>query len=395
MNTFYIQTKTNILKYRTQIFAGILVIVLVVSGYVVYLHKRDPIAECHKITDSTKKVLCWKAIVDKKLDEGKLDESMNLVAELFNTEPEFAANCHDFMHTVGKTAYDLFSKGVKFNVGSNTSYCAYGFYHGFMENLIVKNGNISMAQSFCEYVDKELSRNAPGAKLACYHGIGHGWTNVHDQSLYGNERAMVSPALALCEKVTQDPEELKICATGVFDSISIGYYNQDYGLKINKNDPYWLCREQKQKYQAPCYMDLSPAIVWLGDYKLDKALTYVSKVDPKFKDLVIITISEDMVRFIINNKENPEDQIKICRSLGTKENIICLQGLVGGYLQFGAPGKEEELAVNFCNLGILSAEEKDACYSKMIKNIKIGFSPEKLQKVCNSIDNEFKKYCSQ
>lgn len=395
MNILIERTNTLFNKFKMPLIAAAAVVIVGGTGIFIYTQKQDPIAACHKLPDDSKKVLCWKAVVDKKLDQGKLDESMNIVARLFNTEPAFAANCHDFMHTVGKTAYDLFSKGIKFNVGSNTSYCAYGFYHGFMESLIVKKGDISMANDFCKYVDKELSVNAPGAKLACYHGIGHGWTNVHDPALFGNERAMVTPALALCEKVTQDPEELKICATGVFDSISIGYYNQEYGLKINKNDPYWLCREQKEKYQVPCYMDLSPAIVWLGEYKLDKSLKYLSKVEPKFRDLVLITIVEDNVRFIINNKENIDDQIKICRTLGTKDSLVCIQGLVSGFLQFGAPGKEEEKAIDFCNLQILNKEEKDACYTKFVTNLRIGFSPDKVKAVCGRLSDENKKYCNQ
>ncbi|HET7098653.1 MAG TPA: hypothetical protein VFI61_00225 [Patescibacteria group bacterium] len=362
----------------------------------VYIFQKNVISinSCSNIQNEAQKIICWKGVIDKDLEKGDLNHTMTLVADTYNSDPDFAKNCHDFMHRVGKTAYDLFSKGTDFKIGSKSSYCAYGFYHGFMENLVSKSGDISLARNFCSKVDNELSKDAPGAKLACYHGIGHGWTNVHDPKFFGNERAMIYPALALCEKITQDPDELKICATGVFDSISISYYNQSDGLKMNKIDPYWLCKEQKDRYKAPCYMDLSPAILWLGDYRLNTSLEYLKTVEPKYMDLVVETIAEDAVRFIMRDNLNIDDQVKYCRNLGSRRNLICLHGLALGYLQFGAPGREEESAIGFCDLKILTESEKDSCYSKIMPAVKSSLSKEKYEKMCSNLPSELTKYCT-
>ncbi len=373
--------------------AGIVSSGILTCIYFTGLKQSPQINRCLIIKESSQKIICWKKIIDKDLSKGDLNRAMDTVSVGYAKDFDFAKNCHDFMHSVGKTAYDLFSGGKSFTVGEKTRYCAYGFYHGFMESLVSRSGDISMARSFCAKVDKELANSAPGAKLACYHGIGHGWTNVHDPQMVGNERAMVAPALGLCEKITQDSEELKICATGVFDSISIGYYNEEGGLKIKKEDPYWLCKEQNDKYKTPCYMDLTPAIVWLGDYKLDKSLQYIQHVEPKYRDLVVETIAEDVVRFIIRENLNVGDQVGVCRSLGLKQNLICIGGIAKGYLQFGAPGREEEAGLNFCETGGLNEQEKDYCYSKLIGIIKFSVPKDRYEKVCSSITQIYKKYC--
>ncbi len=376
---------------------AVLTVVLLASLSIFYFYNSRKVTSdaCQNIEDSGEKTACWKKIIDKSLESQDLNQTMDLIANLYNDNSDFASNCHDFMHLTGKNAYDLFAQGKKFKVGDKTSYCAYGFYHGFMESLISKNGDISTARDFCTFIDGELSKTAPGAKLACYHGIGHGWTNVHDPNFSGSELTLIYPALALCEKITQDSEELKICATGVFDSISIGYYNQLSGFKMDKKKPYWVCEQQEEKYKIPCYMDISPAVLWLGEYRLDKTLAYINTVEAKYLDLVINTIAEDSARFIIEDSLNVEDQVKICRSLGSNKSIACLNGLAAGFLQFGAPGREEESVFGFCQSSFLTSEEKDSCYSTALNNVKNMYSLDRYNDICSNTNREYTRYCEK
>ncbi len=349
-------------------------------------------ASCADLSDQSAKIICWNKVIESNLEINGLDNSLALVANLYEEVPEFAPVCHDFVHLIGKKAYRLFSEGKPFQISSKTSYCAYGFYHGFMENMVSEKGDVSMAKEFCTYVDNQLSKDTPNARLACFHGIGHGWTNSHDPKLWGDEKAMVYPALTLCEKVTQDPEELAICATGVFDSISIGYYNEANGLKINKQNPYWLCQEQKDKYKRPCYMDLAPAILWLGEYRLDKSLAYLGGVENKYKSLEIESLAEGSVRFLLDNKWDNADYVEICRRLGKNQSGHCIAGLGAGFFQFGPPGKESESAINFCNSPALNQSEKNTCFVKILQNMKGALSFEKYQEVCEGL-GEYQRYC--
>lgn len=374
------------------IYATSIIPLILSTTLIVFLVTQNDSISCANLPDRSSKIICWNKLIERSLETKGLDKSMELVAKLYEEEAEFSPVCHDFVHLIGKKAYKLFSADKNFQISSKTSYCAYGFYHGFMENMVSERGDVSLAKDFCIYVDKQLSKITPNARLACFHGIGHGWTNTHDPKYWGDEKAMVYPALSLCEKVTQDPEELAICATGVFDSISIGYYNQSNGLKINKKNPYWLCQEQEEKYKRSCYMDLAPAILWLGDYRLDNSLSYLGGVESNYKNLEIETLAEGSVRFLLANHWDLSESIETCRRLGKSQNLICIGGLGAGFLQFGPPGKEGESAIGFCNSSLLNQAEKNSCFEKILKNMRGALALNKYQEICRGL-NGYQQYC--
>lgn len=387
------------MNYRTKLLSKTFFIISIFLTVLIQSFRSFPMGEfarCNRISDQGLRLECWKVLLEKKIEFEGIDKSLDLVDLIYKEDPvSGGAACHDFVHLIGKKAYDLFSQKIDFKISAKTSYCSYGFYHGFMESLVGQNQDIGMARDFCAYIDNQLSKKTANAKLACYHGVGHGWTNVHDENLWGDERAMVYPALAMCERVTSDPHELQICATGVFDSISAAYYNEAYGLRINKADPFWLCKEQKEKYKTPCYMDMAPAITWLGGYKLDKSLAYVSTVEAKYKNLETDTLAEGNVKFLLRDKVPPLEAVKICRNLTNDLYISCISGLSGGFLQFGPPGKEYELGISFCNSDFLSKGEKDICFERIMRDLKVGISSTQYQSICKSLANEYLKYCIQ
>ncbi len=359
------------------------------------LHSFDTVrlmAQC-KNDNPTTQALCLQDLLEELVRSGGVDKAFDLVAQLGEIDENNIVNCHDYAHIIGKEAYRVFAGGRPFEVSTKTAYCAYGFYHGFMETLVSMSGDVSKAKEFCDYIEEELAKKGYGTPLSCYHGIGHGWTDVHDKALWGNERAMVSPALELCEQVTQDPHKLSICATGVFDFISIGYYNDAYGLKINKKDPFWLCKEQKERYKAPCYMDLSPAVLWLGDYKLEKSFTYLSTVEKGYERSFIKGIAAGAVRFIFNRGENVEDSIDLCRTLSGENSLACIWGLVDGITQFGALNKEYTKAISFCDSRKLTPDEREVCSKAIASYSKMRYSKSKSDEICKIIENKLEYTC--
>jgi hypothetical protein len=348
---------------------------------------------CDYVADE-KKSKCWQDLVSEVLDKKGLDGAFDLVSAIYAEEPTFRANCHDYVHLIGKTAYVLFSQGKDFKVNDKTAFCAYGFYHGFMENLVSDRGDVTLAREFCREVDKQLKDKSPSAELACYHGIGHGWTNVHDEKLWGDERAMVYPALELCEKATQDEHQLEICATGVFDSISIGYYNEAYGLKIKKDDPLWLCREQEDRFKAPCYADMMPALIWLGGYDLEKSLYYMRFVEEPYLEVSVEGLAENSVRFILAENKNPQEYVSVCRKLKSQSQATsCIRGLGSGVMQFGPPGEEYIEAIKFCAEAGLNDWEKDACFQKVLNYVKSRYYTDKSQEICLNMEDRYRHYC--
>ena len=112
-----------------------------------------------------------------------------------------------------------------------------------MEAMLQETGRLDKAREFCDYIDKKL-RGKTWAMGSCLHGIGHGVTDGNDPRTKGNVMGTINPGLKLCEKIGQTDFEKKLCATGVFNSLAGLYSDPIY--KLNKDDPFLICRKQEQ-----------------------------------------------------------------------------------------------------------------------------------------------------
>eukprot|EP00923_Selenidium_pygospionis_P025169 GHVN01044337.1.p4 GENE.GHVN01044337.1~~GHVN01044337.1.p4 ORF type:complete len:101 (+),score=5.81 GHVN01044337.1:571-873(+) len=81
--------------------------------------------------------------------------------------------------------------------------CGYGFYHGFMETLLLTSGDVEEARAFCRYADEQLRGQASAASTACYHGTGHGAVDGGDTRAWGDVDAIMEPGFALCDQVAE------------------------------------------------------------------------------------------------------------------------------------------------------------------------------------------------
>lgn len=356
------------------------------------LHSNTSFSVCEQLSDD-KRLVCYKREVARIIRTDGIEEAIDAAAALYERDPGFANPCHDVMHAIGRTAYDIFVEKGRIDLSKKTAYCAFGFYHGFVETLLAKGRSIEQAREFCQFVDKTLGRETPNARLACYHGIGHGSTDTHTPELFGNEEEMARRALVRCEEFAETDEQRKQCATGVFDSISIGYYNQENGLVMRRDDPLWLCHAQPNVYKEACYLDTMPAVLWLGGYILASAAPIVVRhVELSFQAIAIETLAENSVRFTIN-KADPVDSLTVCRNLRGDLVLPCIQGLGAGFMQFGKPEVEYEGAFSFCTSPELTAEEQDACISWVFSYIKQRYAPEKVREICKSIDVRYQVHC--
>ncbi|MBI3335698.1 MAG: hypothetical protein HY001_04325 [Candidatus Portnoybacteria bacterium] len=344
---------------------------------------------------SSEKLQCWEKLMQLAVKHEGLKGAYEIFGKLYQREPLFAQNCHDFNHILGEAAYERFIQGKDFFVTGETIFCSFGFYHGFMQSLVGETGDIDRAREFCSYVDARLKGKTTHAGLACYHGIGHGFIDEHYQKAQGDERAMVKPALKLCEEVSQTGEQLFFCATGVFDSISYAYYNHLYGLTMSQNDPLWLCREQPERYKLPCYADSMPGLLWLGGHDLARSAAYIEDVQ---EDIYAIramrSLADDSVRFFQDRKDYARP-VFICRSLQKRLKEACISGLAGGYMQFAQPRYEYIDGLKFCRAKILTTEERVTCFKEVIGYAKQLYPREKLHQICKKIDEPYQIFCRE
>lgn len=372
----------------------LLLLILSVVGFEVSLIlsstlQKDSHIRISTCTDSS----CWEEFVTKVIQDDGVDAALQSIAYAYDENPSFGSMCHDLTHLVGRTAYDEFRRGEKIRVSPKTAYCSYGFYHGFMEVLVSRGGNMETARKFCRVADEQISDVSPDAIYQCFHGIGHGTVNNHDQSTWGNEQAMIDPAIALCESVSETEEELSRCATGVFNGIAVFYGTGEYNLNIRKDDPLWICRNQKEVYKDPCYISLNIALLGLAEGDLKKAASFVERIpEDIYAQHAIINVAAPLGTNNIDSEDH-QKEIAVCRSLQPRLRLSCIAGYAYGFLEQGKPGEEYRKPLSFCSSEALTADERRACYDYIFSYLPKWYSADKVKEVCLTVENVEREHC--
>lgn len=350
--------------------------------------------DCWKNDNNLQK--CWQDQTEQALKTKGVAAAFDVIADLYQKEPKFGELCHSLVHEVGEKSYELFSKHKDFTVTPKSTSCAYGFYHGFMEAMLKKTSDLKEAESFCNYIDKQLSSQTPDVSLQCYHGIGHGVTNPHDdKSTWGDDEAIISPALKLCERVSKNDNQLYRCSSGVFNAIANFYISGQYKLVINRKDPAWICHKQPERYKESCYGNMNSLFMSLADNKLVKAASYIDNI---VDDGQAISAMKYLSALNVLSNLNITDYDVVfddCRSLAKRLYIPCINGFAHGLLEHGFPGKEYVKALEFCRMLKILKEEKDSCFKYVLSNLTGWYPADKAKEICKGIEVEYQNLCKK
>ncbi len=364
---------------------------LALVGFLIVLSKNNQIPNqefknpCQNLVASQKQQ-CWQEAMEEALDKEGLDQAFILMDNFFKTEPDFLANCHDFAHLLGEKAYQLFSTNQKFSLSNKTSYCAYGFYHGFMEKLLHSGGSLDQAKAFCKYAGESLISQNGDAEGACYHGIGHGAVeDVSDPALFGKPLAIIQPSLDLCEKVSGDQDKIFRCTTGVFNALEIVTSAGKYNLSLNKEDPLWICRIQPQSYKRACYTQMVIAVmnVTLNDFEASAKVLDTIPED----ELAQESLSGLVVERVRLGKSDYLQTLNFCRKLGSRFHLSCISGFGEGFLKYGPPQQEYVKAVDFCSSQLLVQEEKKVCFKRVLSILRNWYTAQKARQICQGVES--------
>lgn len=349
-----------------------------------------------KTLSKSKKQQCWQETIKNIVAKQGVDEGFKALSFIYNKNPDFSSSCHGITHDIGYSAYDLFRENKKVTISKLTSSCNFGFYHGFMEKLMIHENNIKKAREFCHYVDSQLKHETTDAGFQCFHGIGHGMVNADDNpAVWGDDVAITEPVLKLCEKVKENEEDLYRCVSGVFNGLANFYLSGEYGLKPHLNNPSQICDNQPDKYKEACYGNMNSVVLstFKGDF-VKAAEFEINHISPKtFIPKSIEYLSEEWVGRNIES-DDFKTPIEMCRKIPVDLKYNCLNGVEKGYFESGSkPEYEYVRSLSFCKTKELSSEEKDNCYKFLLGYIPHQYSDEKMQKICLSVDKEYQKYC--
>lgn len=336
---------------------------------------------------------CFDDIIRKTVEEKGIDAAYALFQEAYDSG-SLPRSCHWTAHKIGEKTYDLFKRGKDFAITQATSYCAYGFYHGFMEGLLRDNPDPSYALSFCKKVEEKIGQM--GLKN-CYHGIGHGYTeDPPDPKVVGNFEAMVEPGIKMCEFLFGDNfQNLNLCLTGVF-TVPAGFASdKNFGLNIDPKDPFAHCKGQPERYWKACYGEFAPKLDKLLEGNLKGLPPYVNAVeDDRLKRLITWAVPSVIMSRNIMEADH-SNYITACREgFGGRYRLICWGGSILGFFLHGKPENQYKLVLGFCASKEWKTEsEKTFCYGEGFRQMRQNYSAEKVKDICAMAPAAYQSLC--
>jgi hypothetical protein len=370
------------------------------SGKIIVLTK-DGSEVSESCAADTRSQKCYEEKIISVLKKRGIEEAFDTIAELYERYPDFRSSCHSSTHSLGAAAYGLFEKGRLDGLSPKTPYCGYGFYHGFMEEMLARKGSVDEAQNFCKEAGRILAKHTADAEGACYHGIGHGAVDGSDPTTWGDPIAMMAPGIKLCEKIAP-VETFKgnryRCVTGAYNSIEILSMDPKYKLDSIIKDPFSICKGQKDSYLEGCYTNLLPALMRKIQGSYPEAIAAImalpegTKADP-VRSMVLASLMHDYIRTDAQNKDFPQRGVDMCRGVGEDLRIPCIEGISGGYMKYGEPQREYIKAFEFCSSDMLRDDEEAACYLYIFDRLRIWYSEDKISELCKTVPSSIRHRC--
>ena len=355
--------------------------------------------------DTERTVQCWEKLMLETLEEERVAAALNKILELTETEPLFLNDCHGYAHLIGEEAFKLYTDKDSFELSTATALCGYGFYHGFMEVLLLTTGDIAEARAFCEVVDQKLAGKASEAATACFHGTGHGAIDGTDPTAWGDPDAMMAPGFKVCDLLSETVLETYLCETGVYNAIEILSRDPKYEIGFIADDPYAFCNTQTVERREGCYSNMFPLVLDMFKNDIAKSAEYINDrmIDHEviaidghtINELVTIGLMFEYIRIHGEEEGYMEEGIALCRTQPEDDRLACIEGLSGGHLKYGTPGEEYIGFLELCGMDILTQDEKDACYEYTMLRLGGRYEPAKTAEICSMVEPRYREqYCN-
>lgn len=337
---------------------------------------------------------CFDEMIKRTVEERGIDAAYAAMTDAYGSG-SLPRACHWTAHTIGEAAYDLFRSGKSFPISDATTYCGYGFYHGFLESLLRENPDVDYVLSFCEEVKGQLGDLG---FWNCVHGIGHGFTeDPPAPEVWGDADAMQRPGIETCEGLFGDDFNLlNLCLTGVFTVPAEFAEHEEYGLSYDADDIFAYCRTQPYRYHKACFGEYAPKLSHELDWDLSRLPDYIADItDTDTRHLVIWVVSSVMVARPVLDGDVPESYVQDCYDgFAEKERDICLGALMQGIMTHAEPAKQHETGLLLCASPDWTQAGRAICYSELLRQMeRLYAGPALLEETCGRVPEAYQRYC--
>jgi len=343
---------------------------------------KEAVADCEKQGPKTQQ--CLNDLVISTGEEKGLEAGFDALAAVYVANQEFAGTCHGTTHELGIQAFNVFEKGGTLSLNDKTSYCGFGFFHGFMEILLQTGKDLSEARVFCEDAVDKLRSSIAGVTAGCYHGIGHGVVDGTDPAKWGDDSLFIEDGIELCEKLTTDEDDRERCASGVFNALAIAYDDPKYDLSPDPKDPYRICRKQTTEFtRKSCYDQLNGFINRLYPVFTDALRIAEMKSETAYREMAISAVAGYRAQPALVEERELAEFIADCDVLSAIWRNACAKSFAVGLIEFGNPKREYIVAVDTC---AKSGDKLHACLSGVADAVRVRLDPSVQTRACEYID---------
>jgi predicted DNA-binding ribbon-helix-helix protein len=257
-----------------------------------------------------------------------------------------SSNCHRISHLVGESFYlknpnfdEVFGYDIYKYIKDNN--CATGYFHGVIigaskrmedKKLILKLKVLANKyENLIKTEDNNLSLRLKNIEVL--HGIGHAlYVKYND----------VEESLAICKKISLNPNVQNICASGVYMESS--YKMSTLGLEVSPND----CLKNASEFRFSCYIGqrYPQDLVRKKTFILDGFKSCFDR-NNNTNEKYICFRSLFYQIFLINNSRDIDFLTSVCKN-EESYNLICLNTLKITMLDFNNQEGRYHYAKSIC-----------------------------------------------
>lgn len=289
-----------------------------------------------------------------------LKAAYRLFAHFHEADPAFEQECHSMAHELGNSAQKQLKEGTLSRVATipDLSYCNYGFFHGLLEAYLWDGNALADARALCDSLESGF-KDGSSVLYGCLHGFGHGIVDGTDPSAWGDEEALLRPAISACSALTRTLAEKANCISGGFHALE--KLSPTATVRFDADHPFTLCEVQTDPaVQKACYTTKSSLLYYALKPSMPDLEPYLKRLSAALQAQVMTHVAHEAAEATGEYAVVAAE----CYRMSVPYQVPCLQGIVRASILF-RPKDGYAAASTFCLGPAVRSEQRDACMESL------------------------------
>ncbi len=387
-----------------------LLAVTFLGGVVLFLTRSSPYIQeadacAVQFTQADEQIGCWYRIIETAINEGGIDAGMDVFSHVYESyKPFIETGCHRHAHKVGDIVYYgqyLANPDIDaIDFPQSTTACGYGFYHGFLEHLIQDHPESAFVTDVCTKLGNKYGATMGDIQLTCYHGAGHGFMlaeiEKQEKKNWGNIPVFSKRPVELCNGLPDAREgDREECRQGIFNVIMEWGEVKNYGFTYEKDTPLEICRGLPESWLHACYYEAAQKFDGVAHQDLARAWR-IAQAESTEHALMILNVAVAGVVQQTIAEDSYASFGEGCIALPAEPKAGCVESIVNGLYEHGAPMEEYKRALDFCQLDYVQndADAAESCMRAFVQRLPRFYTPERIvREVCPLLEGKSRETC--